>query len=61
MLAMNGSDKPLFSKLTTKIAVSCFVLTVILNVFVSALISIRLLLFKRQMERLLGTELLLVK
>ena len=57
MLAMNDSNKPLFSKLTTKVAVSCFVLSVILNVFVSALISIRLLLFKRQMEKILGAAL----
>jgi len=53
-LAINGSNTTLYSQLAKKAAIPCFTLSVTLNVFATAFISARVLMFKRMTEKSLG-------
>ncbi|KAI9572372.1 hypothetical protein HD554DRAFT_2186146 [Boletus coccyginus] len=55
-LAINSSNQTLYSQLAKTAAIPCFTLSVTLNVFSTAFISIRVLLFKKQVEKALGRE-----
>ncbi|KAG9312274.1 hypothetical protein JVU11DRAFT_7578 [Chiua virens] len=56
IFALNHNDQTLFPVLAEKAIVPFFTLSVTLNVFATALITIRLLAFKRLLERSLGKK-----